>query len=146
MIEDETRSLIQRFYAVLWNAWDDEAVAGVLAEDLVFRGSLGAQTRGRRAWREYRNMVRRGSPDFRIELPDLICEGDRAAARLVCTGHHLGPLLGIPASGRSFRYDAAAFFACRDGLVSEAWVLGDVEALRQQLAPQLPEDDSPGRP
>jgi predicted ester cyclase len=43
-------------------------------------------------------------------------------------------LLGIPGTGRSFRYDIAAFFTAHDGLLSEAWVLGDLDGLRRQLA------------
>jgi hypothetical protein len=27
--DDETRGLVERFYAVLWNAWDDGAVDGL---------------------------------------------------------------------------------------------------------------------
>jgi steroid delta-isomerase-like uncharacterized protein len=133
MEADATRSLVERFYALLWNAWEDAAVAAVLSEDFVFRGSLGTETTGRDGWRGYRDAVRRGAPDFRNDLVDLICDGDRAAARLSCSGRHQGPLLGLPASGRRFRYDAAAFFRCREGRIAEAWVLGDVEALRRQL-------------
>jgi steroid delta-isomerase-like uncharacterized protein len=130
---DATRSLVERFYALLWNAWDDAAVDDVLTDDFVFRGSLGAETTGRDGWRSYRDAVRRGAPDFRNDLVDLICEGDRAAARLLCSGQHQGLLLGLPGSGRRFRYDATAFFRCRDGRIAEAWVLGDVEGLRRQL-------------
>jgi len=41
--------------------------------------------------------------------------------------------LGIEASGRSFTYSGAAFFAIADGLLREAWVLGDRDRLRRQL-------------
>jgi steroid delta-isomerase-like uncharacterized protein len=134
METDATRSLVERFYALLWNAWDNTAVDDVLTEDFIFRGSLGAETAGRDGWRGYRDAVRRGVPDFRNDLVDVICEGDRAAARLSCSGQHQGPLLGLPGSGRRFRYDVTAFFRCREGRIAEAWVLGDVEGLRRQLS------------
>jgi predicted ester cyclase len=122
MEADAVRVLVTRFYAVLWNAWDDSAVETVLADDFVFRGSLGTETTGRDA-----------APDFRNDLVDLVCEGDRAAARLVCSGHHRGLLLGLPGSGRPFRYDVTAFFRGRNGHLAEAWVLGDLHGLRRQL-------------
>jgi steroid delta-isomerase-like uncharacterized protein len=127
------RSLVQRFYTQLWNAWDDAAVETILAEDFMFRGSLGAHTAGRDGWRTYRDEVRRAAPDFRNDLVDLVCEGDRAAAHLVCSGTHRGLLLGLAGSGRHFRYDVTAFFRCKDGRLAEAWVLGDLEGLRRQL-------------
>jgi steroid delta-isomerase-like uncharacterized protein len=133
MEADAVRALVTRFYVVLWNAWDDAAVETVLADGFAFRGSLGTETTGRDGWRTYRDAVRHAAPDFRNDLIDLVCEGDRAAARLVCSGHHRGLLLGLPGSGRPFRYDVTAFFRCRDGRLAEAWVLGDLEGLRRQL-------------
>ena len=64
---------------------------------------------------------------------DLIATDDRAAARMRFTGTHRGPLLGIPATGRTFTYTGAAFFTSASGLITDIWVIGDVDALRQQL-------------
>jgi SnoaL-like polyketide cyclase len=110
--EDRTRPLVEAFYEVLWNEWDDEAVDAVLAPAVEFRGSLEVQTTGRDGWRHYRELV-------------------RGPARLY--GHHTGELLGLAPTGRAFEYQAAAFFRCHDGLISEAWVLGDLRSLRRQL-------------
>jgi len=127
------RELVGRFYAELWNAWDDTAVVEVLAEDFAFRGSLGTSTHGRDGWRTYRDQIRAGAPDFRNEILALVVEGSRAAARLRYSGTHTGPLAGLPASGRRFGYDGAAFFEARGGLLVSAWVLGDLASLRDQL-------------
>ena len=131
---DVTESLVRRFYDRLWNAWDDLAVGETLAPDFVFRGSLGQQTTGRDGWRAYRDQVRRGAPDFSNEIVDLVAFADRAAARLLYAGTHRGLLLGIEATGRSFTYSGAAFFTVADGLLREAWVLGDLDGLRRQLS------------
>jgi predicted ester cyclase len=130
---EQTRRLVHRFYEHVWNAWDDDAVDTVLAHDFSFRGSFGMETEGRDGWRTYRDMIRAGSEDFHNELMDLVCEPGRAAARLRCSGHHTGALLGIKATGKEFAYDAAAFFQCSGGLLTKAWVLGDLEGLRAQL-------------
>ncbi len=133
IIPTNNRALVERFYHELWNAWDDGAVDNVLTEDFVFRGSLGTRTVGRDGWRSYRDLVRAAAPDFRNQIVDLVCEDDRAAAHVVCTGRHDGVLLGIPASGRRFRYDVAAFLTLRGSQIAEAWVLGDLDGLRRQL-------------
>lgn len=127
------RELVLKFYDRLWNAWDDTAVETVLAKTFAFRGSLAVETTGRNSWRKYRDHVRRGSPDFTNEIIDLVVEPGRAAARLRYSGTHQGALLGIPATGRRFAYHGAAFFAGADGLLAEAWVLGDLDSLRRQL-------------
>ena len=131
---DVTTSLVRRFYERLWNAWDDSEVDETLAANFVFRGSLGQETSGREGWRTYRDRVRRGAPDFSNEIVDLVACADRAAARLLYSGTHRGLLLGIEATGRSFTYSGAAFFTVADGLLSQVWVLGDLDGLRRQLS------------
>ncbi len=126
-------SLVRRFYADLWNAWDDSAVEAVLAADLRFRGSLGQTVHGRDGWRGYRDVVRAGSEDFHNEVVDLVVSGARAAARLEYSGTQTGPLLGLDPTGRRFAYAGAAFFTESEGRLVDIWVLGDVESLRRQL-------------
>jgi predicted ester cyclase len=125
--------LVRRFYERLWNAWDDTAVDEVLHPKVRFRGSLGNETVGRDGWRGYRDLVRAGSADFHNEVLDVVCESDRAAARLEYSGTHTGELLGVPPTQRRFSYAGAAFFAVEDGLLRSIWVLGDLETLRRQL-------------
>jgi steroid delta-isomerase-like uncharacterized protein len=125
--------LIRRFYEELWNRWDDEAVDVLLREDFAFRGSLGTETTGRNEWRSYRDAVRSGSPDFHNEVVTLVAQGSHAAARLLYTGTHTGVLAGLSPTGRRFSYAGAAFFTADAGQLTSAWVLGDLNALRQQL-------------
>jgi steroid delta-isomerase-like uncharacterized protein len=127
--------LVRRFYGDLWNRWDDTAVEQVLSEDFTFRGSMGTHTQGRDGWRGYRDAIRRGAPDFRNEITELITDGQRAAARLSYTGHHAGPLAGLAATGRRFEFTGAGFFTARDSRLASAWVLGDLDGLRRQLHP-----------
>lgn len=125
--------LVQRFYTDLWNRWDDGLVGDVLSPDFLFRGSLGQEVQGRDGWRRYRDLIRRGSSDFHNEIIDLVVAEDRAAARLEYSGTHTGPLLGFNPTGRRFTYSGVAFFTASDALLTEAWVLGDLQSLSAQL-------------
>jgi len=125
--------LIERFYGELWNRWDDSAVEDTLSPGFAFRGSLGQQTSGRQGWRRYRDLVRACSA-VHNEIVELVCDGGRAAARLSFTGTHTGPLLGLPATQRRFGYAGAAFFTADERWLTNAWVLGDLDALRRQLS------------
>lgn len=78
-------------------------------------------------------MIRAASPDFHNEIVDVVAAGDRAAARLLYSGTHAGELLGLSPTGRRFAYSGAAFFRAAGGQLVEAWVLGDLAALRHQL-------------
>jgi steroid delta-isomerase-like uncharacterized protein len=126
--------LVRRFYAEVWNRWDEAAVDELLDEGFAFRGSLGDKVRGREGFRGYRDKVRAAFPDFHNEIVELVTEGERAAARLRYTGRHQGAILGAAPTGRPISYSGAAFFTARNGRLTRAWVLGDVEQLRRQLA------------
>ena len=127
------QTLIERFYDDLWNRWDDAAVDDVLSDGFSFRGSLGNETRGRDEWRRYRDLIRAGSSDFHNDVQELVVDGDRAAARLLYSGTHVGAFAGLPATGRRFTYAGAAFFTAADGRLASAWVLGDLAGVRAQL-------------
>jgi predicted ester cyclase len=132
-MERSEEALIRRFYDDAWNRWDDAVVDGLLAPGFRFRGSLGDEIRGRDEWRSYRDKVRAAVPDFHNEVVDLVTAPGRGAARLMYSGHHRGVLLGREGTGAAIRYAGAAFFECGDGRLVSAWVLGDLDALREQI-------------
>ena len=43
---DENKDLIRRYYADLWNRWDDAVVDEIIADDIHFCGSLGMTVSG----------------------------------------------------------------------------------------------------
>jgi Tfp pilus assembly protein PilF len=53
-----TPTLVQQFYARIWEAGDLDAASELLAEDFVFRGSLGTELRGREAFESYVRSIR----------------------------------------------------------------------------------------
>jgi predicted ester cyclase len=104
--------LVLRFYRDAWNRWDDLAVDVLLADDFVFRGSLGDEARGRDGFRAYRDKLRIAFPDFHNEVRELVVNGERAAVRLLCTGRHDSELFGIRPTGRRVAYEALAAAHC----------------------------------
>jgi predicted ester cyclase len=73
-------------------------------------------------------------PDTRMEIIDLVAEGDRVAARFVCSGTHTGEWLGHAPTGRRFeRIDEAGFYRFRDGRIVESWGVEDTLRRLEQL-------------
>jgi predicted ester cyclase len=48
-------------------------------------------------------------PDLHFTIEELVAEGDIVAGRLTASGTHEGPLMGMPATGRSVRQDHMRF-------------------------------------
>ena len=73
-------------------------------------------------------------PDTRMEIIDLVAEGDRVAARFVCSGTHTGEWLGHAPTGRCFeRIDEAGFYRVREGRIVESWGVEDTLRRLEQL-------------
>lgn len=140
-IEDH-KALVRRFYEELWNQWNYSIVGDVLTPDVAFHGSLGVHKNGHEGFIQYAELVRGAFPDFTNTIEDLIAEGNKVAACLTYRGTHLGEIFDIEPTGRAIRYIGTAIFVFRDGLISNAWVLGDRLELMQQLNDRHPDDSA----
>jgi predicted ester cyclase len=74
-------------------------------------------------------------PDFRMEVVDVIAEGDRVVGHLRCSGTHEGEWRGRSPTGRRFEgVDEIYVFVVRDGKLAEATaVIEDNLTRLQQL-------------
>jgi len=79
------------------------------------------------------SQLRTAFPDLKMTFEDTVASGDKVWARLRCRGTHLGPLMGIPPTGRSI--DTTALEVCRveNGKLVEHWGVPDRFAAMSQL-------------
>jgi steroid delta-isomerase-like uncharacterized protein len=127
--------LVERFYDVVWNKADEAEARRILAADFRFRASLGPALRGPDGFIAYHRAVHAALENFTCTIEELIAAGERVAAQMSFRGRHRGKLFGVDATGRDVRWSGAAFFKTGGGLITELWVLGDIEAVRRQLDP-----------
>lgn len=126
---EANKFLVQRYYDEMWNVWNFDAANELLSPDIIFRGSLGTETRGREAFCEYMRTVRRAFPDFHNSIETIVAENDQVAARLKYTGTHEGEIFGVAPTQRKIAYAGAAFFRISERQIAEGWVLGDILGL-----------------
>jgi predicted ester cyclase len=128
------RDAVVAFYDRVWNKPEKSAVPELLHPDFTFRGSLGPTMTGHAAFADYVALVTEALGDYRCTILDLVCEGDRAFARMRFEGIHRGPFLGFAPTGKPVDWSGAALFTLKAGKIVNLWVLGDVQGLRDQLA------------
>jgi steroid delta-isomerase-like uncharacterized protein len=96
----------------------------LIATDEVYDGE--AEVRG------YYAESRTAFPDQRNELLELHHAEDTVAVEFILLGTHLGPLRGLPPTGRSFRCQMTAYFVFDgDRLVNERVYFDQATILRQ---------------
>ena len=127
----------------------NKAVARETAERLFNQGDLGAAdeliaadavdhcepagTDCRAHFRQVATMLRGAFPDLRMEIVDLVAEGESVAVRMTMTGTHRGPFMGIPPTGRHFAVEQMRIMDFRDGQMTDSWAVIDWLGWRQQL-------------
>ena len=117
-----------------FNAGDLDRYLASYAPDAVIHGLPEHHPPTIEGHRAYLEEMRAAIPDLQVEVHTLLVEGDHSAARLTYSGTHQGPLQGVPATGRTLRWDAMNFRRFNgEGLTVERWLLSDSIGLLHQL-------------
>jgi len=72
-------------------------------------------------------------PDMRLDIEDVIAEGEKVLVRLTIRGTQRGELMGIPPTGRAIEVAVLDLFHIRDGKLVEHWALLDNLGMLRQL-------------
>lgn len=67
------------------------------------------------------------------ELHDVVVDGDRVAVRWTLRGVHVGPFLGIPATGKPVQFDGVDLYAVSAGRMAQHWNVVDLWAFYRQV-------------
>jgi predicted ester cyclase len=93
-------------------------------------------TRGFVNWEQAKESIRRvwqGLPDLRVELAQVMADGDVALAHGTVRGTATGRLYGAPATKRSFEASYFDYVRVQDGLIIERVQQADVLGQMRQL-------------
>jgi steroid delta-isomerase-like uncharacterized protein len=71
--------------------------------------------------------------DLRIDVEDVVCDGERFASRTTVTGTHDGELMGLPPTGKQIEVSAVDLVRMQDGRAAERWGGLDMYSLLVQL-------------
>lgn len=86
----------------------------------------------------YVSEVRKGCPDFHMDVAFTVADDDRVTVGWTATGTNTDEMRGIPATGRFFRISGMWTHRFVDGKVVEGWSSWDAYGLREQLGLTFP--------
>lgn len=123
-------------YWQAYNAAEWDALREMVAEDYVHH-SGDAESHDVEFFIAGAMGIRAALPDARVEVRDMLAEGDRVAVRWVARATHTGSLFGEEATGRPVAVDGATIHRVVDRRIVEDWEVMNEGALRDQLASEL---------
>jgi predicted ester cyclase len=90
--------------------------------------------RGREGLKMFRRQVNAGIPDEHVTVTAVRFEGDDIIeADLVMNATHTGEIMGMPASGRKFRFEVRERCRFVDCQLAERWAQVDFEDIKRKL-------------
>ena len=131
-MSEANKALARRFYAAI-NAGELDAITDVIGENFVEHEEFPGLEPTRDGARKMFEMMRGAFPDFRMEIDDMIAEGDKVFLRARMLGTHKGDFAGIAPTGRKIDVRFADFVRIQSGRVVEHWGITDTGAMMQQL-------------
>ncbi|MEV4559592.1 ester cyclase [Kitasatospora sp. NPDC049285] len=133
---EANKALVERYYHELVTGQRIELLEELVAEDAADESRVGAGGTGTREdFREHLRWLWENVRDVKATVQDLVAEDDRVIAFWRIEGVHVGPIFGVPATGRHFTGFSISTLTIRDGQVTRYSVLPDRLGIVQQLVP-----------
>jgi steroid delta-isomerase-like uncharacterized protein len=127
---EDNKQAVRRFYDDVVNGRNLDALDELLTPDGVDH-TFGSQNPEQA--KQFFGMIQQAFPDLRVEVHDVIAEGELVAARVTYTGTHQGEFVGIPATGRKTTTSGVDFFRMQDRRQAEHWGGPDMFSFLTQL-------------
>jgi steroid delta-isomerase-like uncharacterized protein len=123
---------VVRTYLSLLERRDLAGLDAVVAEDVaVLRPDGSTAFSDRTTWK--RAMADEPFGEERIEIEDILVDGDRVAVRFRLTAVHRGPAFGVPGTGKMVTTSGTKIYTVRDGRIVQIAGHDDVLGVLRQL-------------
>lgn len=121
---EENKALVRRFIEEVQNQHNLAAIEELFSPNFVDHSSMAAPPY-LEGTKELFIITFAAFPDFRMEIHQQLAEGDQVMTRKTLHGTHLGPFMGIPATGKKIAVTFVDIFTVINGKITEHWT-GDV--------------------
>lgn len=72
-------------------------------------------------------------PLYRLDADEMVAEGDLVSLRGWIRGKHLGPFMGMEATGKDLEFSIFITYKVVDGKIVDHWMLTDNMTMMQQM-------------
>jgi len=134
MSAETNKQVVRRYSDDIFTQGNLSIIDEVIAEDYVeHSGPPQLPSHGRESVRALVTLFRSAFPDLRLQIDDLLVDGDYVISRNIGMGTHLGAFFGIPATGRTGAMGGIHVYRLVNGKIAEHWSNSDDFGLLVQL-------------
>ncbi|MEZ5426304.1 MAG: ester cyclase [Pyrinomonadaceae bacterium] len=127
---------LHRWFEEVWNRGSQDAIDEMVATDVRIQGLTdveGNDVRGIDNFKLFHENFRNAFPDLRVTVEDVLCDGDKMAARCRIIQTHTGDGLGISPTNAPIEFSGMCIVRLENGKIAEAWNNFDFLSMYQQM-------------
>jgi steroid delta-isomerase-like uncharacterized protein len=131
----ESETVMRRWFAEVWNDGRLESIDELFAPNGVAYGLAEGGADDVHGPAEFRRFVQgllAEFSEFRVEIEDVVADGEKVAARWTATGRYQGTQFG-PGRGQPVRMTGMSFGRVVNGQLVEGWNNWDIMGMARQL-------------
>jgi len=130
------KALVTRWTTEVWNLRREEIIDEMMAPDCVVEVEGSDTSLTVEGFKQYRRAFLNAVPDLCVDILSVTTEGPNSVQQWRARGTHLGPGLGIPASGRRVDFTGFSSYRFRGVLIVhglDRWNRGEMIASLMQV-------------
>ena len=138
MVDGQT--ILHRWFEEVWTQRRESTIDELMADNYVSHGLPGPDGRevqGRDAFKPFFRHYCQAFPDLRIDVEDVLVDGDRVAVRCSVTGTHTGPGVAAGPTNKPATFTGMSIVRIENGKIAEAWNTFDFLSMYKQLGMTL---------
>lgn len=131
---EKNRQIVTRYFEEVWNQGKLEVLDELIAPNYVNHNPGAPNPKlGPEGLKPIVAAMRKGIPDIKYTILDMVVTSDKVAVRVVMTGTQTGELFGIPPTGRKVTVNQFQFERIENGKIVEHWRQTDDLGMLKQL-------------
>ncbi len=134
---EQNKAIVRKFFAVVFNEGKLDQADQFIAADALDHEVMPGQKEPVPALANLKELLtdlRKGFPDMKVKIDDVIAEGDRVVVRARMIGTNKGDFHGMPPTGNTVFVDFIDIVRLENGKVVEHWGLFNEKLMEHQLA------------
>lgn len=134
-MSEQNKALVRRWFERVWNQCDATAIDEMFPPEGQAGGfpTPDSVLTGPEAFKKIHSQFCNLYSDIRIDLDELLAEGDKVAVRWTASMTHTGDGLGFPPTGERVKLSGSSFLRCNADRLTEGWNYMDLTLIHLQL-------------
>jgi predicted ester cyclase len=133
MSTQQNKAIMNRLFSEAFNKNNLQVVDEIISEKWALQGPQGMNLKGPEGFKQFLSIYRNAFPDFRVNVKEMIAEGDMVVSVGSVQGTFNGSLMGFAPTGKPFSVIVVAISRFDNGKEVEVLEVMDNLALFQQI-------------